>query len=299
MNIGYVKIRKKIRQAKTLNDFIYNLKLDLFNVLNIVEQDKFNNQIFYLNNLNSKSKQRLVQKLKELKTDYVIIEGKNDIEYPKLKGKYLIKNMIPEIVDMCYKLLKPTIDEVYVCTNIFNQENVSIIEDLIGKVKVVNVVTNNQNYYRLERRLEQKDIFITVSSNRRKSLKNAYITVNLDFNNFEEYNINRNMLIIDTTGEATVPKSFNGIIVRKITINTKKVLRVLSEFENFDRNSLIEAEIIKLDGYNKVRNYIKMAKIYIQDMYNIRKIDYSDFNRLKHIQDMKNTKKKPLNHIKS
>lgn len=299
MNIGYVKIRKKIRQAKTLNDFIYNLKLDLFNVLNIVEQDKFNNQIFYLNNLNSKSKQRLVQKLKELKTDYVIVEGKNDIEYPKLKGKYLIKNMIPEIVDMCYKLLKPTIDEVYVCTNIFNQENVSIIEDLIGKVKVVNVVTNNQNYYRLERRLEQKDIFITVSSNRRKSLKNAYITVNLDFNNFEEYNINRNMLIIDTTGEATVPKSFNGIIVRKITINTKKVLRVLSEFKNFDRNSLIEAEIIKMDGYSKVRNYIKMAKIYIQDMYNIRKIDYSDFNRLKNIQDLKKTKKKPLNHIKS
>lgn len=283
MNIGYVKIRKKvIKQNRSwLYAFRKNTILSCKKILNIVEQDKYNKNIFYLNNLKTESKLKLINKLIEEKIDVAIVEDNNKINFPTLDGRFTIKAMLPEIVDYCYKIVKPELDEVYVCTEFFSLENISIIEDLTKRVKVVNVVTSHRRYRNLEKRLEENDIFITVSGNKRLSLKKAKIVVNLDFQDFNNYNINRDMVVIDITGKLKLPKSFDGVVVRKVIVDTKKVIRVFSELENFNKQDLIEAELAKINNYIKEREYISIGKIYLDSLYNEREISLQDFLRLK------------------
>ena len=283
MNIGYVKIRKKkeLSEGNTIKNYFENFRIDIKSLLNIVEQDKYNQSIFYLNNLKLESKTKLINNLMNEKIDCILIEGENKIEYPTLDGRYTMKAMIPELAEYCYKVMKPELDEIYVCTEVFSFENVNIIEDLTKRVKVVNIVTNHRRFRNLEKRLEERDIFITVSGNKRLSLKKAKIVVNLDLSDFSIYNINRDMVIIDVTGKMQTPKSFNGIIIRKVSVNTKKVLRVFSEYEGFNKQDIIEAELAKINDYNKAREYIAFGKIYVDQVLDQNPINIEEFSRIR------------------
>ena len=105
-------------------------------------------------------------------------------------------------------------------------------------------------FYYYEKQMESKQIYFNVSSNKRKSLKKAYFTINLDFKNFNGFNLNRNMIIVDVNGNINVPMGFNGIIIRKCKINTQTA-----------------------------REKIKMDKIYIENLYNNRIIDIGEIKR--------------------
>lgn len=286
MNIGYVKIRKKkaLKKGTIIGNLWENSIISIKSLLNIVEQDKYHKEIFYLNNLKKDSRVKIANRMIEENIDFAVVEDSKQIEFPTLNRVYTTKSLIPELIEYCYNLLKPEIDEVYISTEIFSFENVSIIEELTKKAKVVNVVTNHRRYRNLEKRLEEKDIFITVSGNKRQSLKKAKILVNLDFKNLDSYNINRNMIIIDITGKMQLPKSFNGIVIKSVQVNTKKVMRVFSDFEGFNKQELIEAELAKINDYKKSREYIKSNKIYIDKLYNKKQIQIQDFSRLRTTQ---------------
>ena len=134
-------------------------------------------------------------------------------------------------------------------------------------------------FYYYEKQMESKQIYFNVSSNKRKSLKKAYFTINLDFKNFKGFNLNRNMIIVDVNGNINAPMGFNGIIIRKCKINTPKKLRIFSEFENFNKEKLIDYDILKCSNYNSAREKIKFDKIYIEKLYNNRIIDIGDIKR--------------------
>ena len=272
MNIGYVRLNKKTKICKGyyLRGVLDNIKFYIKSWFNIAEKDKYNENVFYLNNLKAESKNKLINKLLDEKIDCAIVENNNLIEFPKLNGTYLMRVMIPEIVDYCYEKIKPEQDEVYVCTEVFSFENVRIIEELTKKTKVVNVVTSHRRYRNLEKRLEDRGIFITVSGNKRQSLKKAEIVVNLDLDDLTIYNINRNMCVVDVTGNVKMPRSFVGDIIRKVSVDTKKVMRVFSEFENFNRQDLIEAELIKLNDYDKAREYVLNNRICINQDFEVK-----------------------------
>lgn len=57
-------------------------------------------------------------------------------------------------------------------------------------------------------------------------------------------------------------------------------MRIFSEYENMDRSSLIEAEILKLKEYNKARDYINLAKLRIISVKGTREISSEDFKRI-------------------
>ena len=76
-----------------------------------------------------------------------------------------------------------------------------------------------------------------------------------------------------------IPKSFNGIVIKKVEVKTQRVLRVFGEFEGFDKSKLIEAEMLKLGDYAKIRNYIHMGGIFISGLYNKRKILTKDLKK--------------------
>ena len=83
----------------------------------------------------------------------------------------------------------------------------------------MNIVTENDSFFNLDRELENQNIFITVSKNKRRALKNAKFIINIDFTNFKDFNMNRTATIIDCGSKTEFSKSFEG---EKIQLNLKR-----------------------------------------------------------------------------
>ena len=186
MNIALVKLDK----LKRLEKFYKKL----FKIIRVV------NRTYYIPDTNEKIKNKLILKLKSDGIDYAITEKEIDLDYPKLDGKHLLKCAIPEILNYCFKLLNKNaeLEEIYVLAENYTKENIKIIETLTEKIKVVNVVTTHlKQFQELEKKLERRDIYITVSSNKRKALKNAELIINLDSKNFNGFNVNKSSIIVN------------------------------------------------------------------------------------------------------
>lgn len=249
MKIAFVNLIKNDKKG-----FLSNVKYCVESKLNKIYKQNDN---FYVYNYNEKTKRKIIKKLRDY--DYAITEQDFDIGFKTLTGQTITKYMIYEIYKSCSRRK----DEITLLMNTLSEENVEIIRDLASKIKVINIVTENEAFFNLDRNLEKQNIYITVSSNKRKSLKNAEIAVNFDFRSIKKYNFNRNMTIIDLTNTLEIPRAFNGKIIRKLNITTKKKLRIFTEYENFNKSKLIEYQILSLQRYQKIREYIEMNKIKI------------------------------------
>ena len=275
MNLAYIKMDKP--KKGLLNKIFYKIR----KTLNIVYKDKLVKENYYLSNLNDKSKKKLLNLLIKNNVDYIVEENGIDINYRKLNGTFSLKYMIPELTLYCFKLINPKIEEIFICADSFSDENIQIIKDLSSYVKVVNIISSNSRYLSLEEELERSGIYITVNNNKRKSLKRANVIINLDFKDFKNYTINRNLIIIDISGKLNISKGFDGIYIKKIKIETKKVMRVFNEYENFEKDKLIEAEMVRIEKYSKVRDYIKLNKFEINQVMGERIIELDEFKDIK------------------
>lgn len=274
MNIGYIKLDKP--ETGFFNIIKYRIKY----FLNLVYKDKYIKENYYITKLNDKSKNKLIEMLKKDKIDYIVQEKGIDIDYPKLNGSFTLKYMLSDVTKYCFKLIDLKIEEVFICTNKFSNENIQIIKDLSSNVKVVNIISENSRYLILEKQLENEGIYITVNNNKRKSLKNANIVINLDFKDFKGYVTNRNMVLIDISNNMKISKGFDGIYIKGIKIGTDKIMRIFGEYENFEKDKLIEAEMLKINSYELVRKYIQMNKFIIKDVIGERVIRIEEFKRL-------------------
>ena len=278
MNIKYIKMDKLSKI-----EYMYR---------NLFCKIKEENNIIYIPSNKEKIIKKLVQKLKEDEVDYIIKDKSVQLKYNELDGRYINKYLIPEILDFCFKYLEKEgkLEEIYVCTNNFNRENIDIVQELVNKVKVVNIVTNQlRQFQELEKRLEKNDIYITVSSNKRKALKKANIIINLDFQNFNGFNINRNSIIINCNQNIEVGKDFEGIYIQKVAISTNKVMRIFSEMPDMDKDKLIEAELLKEKDYFSRRAFIISNKIKIVNLMGKRTIiNKNEFMDVKKKQNVEN-----------
>lgn len=252
MNIALVKLDK----LKGLEKFYKKL----FKIIRVI------NRTYYIPDTNEKIKNKLILKLKSDGIDYAITEKEIDLDYPKLDGKYLLKCAIPEILNYCFKLLNKNaeLEEIYVLAENYTKENIKIIETLTEKIKVVNVVTTHlKQFQELEKKLERRDIYITVSSNKRKALKNAELIINLDSKNFNGFNVNKSSIIVNCNNEFNLNKDFEGICIEKINVEIKKIMRIFAENENMDRQELFEAELLKTSQYDEARYILEKSKMQV------------------------------------
>ena len=275
MNLGYIKLDKP--QKGLFSKFIFQIRKNF----NLAYKDKTIDENYYICNLEDKSIDRLIKLLKKDNIDYIIAEKGIDINYKKLNGSFALKYMIPEVVKYCFRLINPKTEEVYICTNNFTNENIQIIKDLSSYVKVVNIISSNSRYLALEKELEGRGIYITVNNNKRTSLKRANVIVNLDFKDLKNYSISRNIIIVDVSNKFNIDKGFDGIYIKGVKIGTKKIMRVFGEYENFEKNQLIEAEMVKIEKYNMVREYIGINKFEIEQVIGERIIELDEFTRIK------------------
>ena len=277
MNLGYIKLDKP--KKAIINKICFQIR----KTFNLVYKDKYIKENYYMSNLKDESKKKLIKLLKKNEIDYIIAEKGIDINYKKLNGSFTLKYMIPEVVKYCFRLIHPKMEEIFICTNNFTSENVQIIKDLASYVKVVNIISSNSRYVVLEKELERSGIYITVNNNKRTSLKRANIIVNLDFKNLKNYSISRNLIIIDISSKFNIDKGFDGIYIKGIKVGTEKIMRIFSEYENFEKDQLIEAEMLKIEKYNMVRDYIKINKFEIKEVIGERRIELGEFDRMKRL----------------
>lgn len=212
-NKKYLNINKKYIDEKVLTKMLKKCKIE-------------EAQFVYSNNI------KLSENLKE----------------NKYTGKIVLRNMIIPLLEHLEKNLNIDFRFENIFLTVDNDKNKNIIVDLGNRCKSISLVTDNiRKLYRLDSRLNKDDnIIVSVSSNRRKALQRARIAVNFDYDEtfFENFNINRNCIIINLSNNAlTLKNSFQGSIIEKLEIDYINKYENFINIDNFDKTILYETFI--------------------------------------------------------
>lgn len=193
----------------------------------------------------------------------------NNIEI--IEGKWLFKMLIYDIVDYILNKRNKVKEksEITITVNRCSNWIEEIIKNLAINSKAVKIVTSHiEEFQKLEESLYEEGIIITVSNNKRKSLANSNIILNIDFPKeiFNTYKICDEAIIINFEEEVIIRKKrFTGIIINSYTLEIKKdtdLFNVIKEnnFEKYDLNDICEYYTI-LDEHNlesiKIKSLIK------------------------------------------
>ncbi len=277
---------KKLEKTEKLK-FIEKLKMKLNKLIirNIDENRKIvmfpideknqDKMLKLLNNkIDSNCKIVISKKLKKL-------EGK--IQCKVIKGKLVQKALLDKILQLAVGNLK--VQDIHIVSQKYNLDVVKTVDYLVEKVKTVNIVTNEiAKYKKLEETYADKGILITVTNNRKKSLKRAGVVINFDMNNEElnSYNVNRNAIIINLA-DTTIDKitGFEGIIINNVEIElSEEIRKIFTEnnlYEYFDNSALYESINNSIDINNKD---IRLKEI----VGNNGVITYDEINRCKKLK---------------
>jgi len=175
--------------------------------------------------------------------------------YCKSNGKIIMKKSLIKIFEYIFRLnnVNINLENVYILVNEYNKQNTYIINELIEKFKTVNIITENiKRYKRMENYWYSKGVLITVSNNRRKSLRNAKYIINIDFdkNKILMYNINSNSIIINLVDEfISIKSNFNGVLINNIElkIDSNKECFINEFYGNINKKIFLETIIKKND----------------------------------------------------
>lgn len=268
--VGYIRYNNRIYEnywGKILNIirkiFIKVIVEKIENgVIILIPKYDFNKSNNFIKN---KIIKQINNKLENNNIKYVVFEEKlqslkNQIEnIDVLNGKYLMKNVVFEILKHIYKIKKTNIklENIYIFLNEYTPNNISIVKMLSTKCKTVNIITENLKYFsRLEESLYKEGILITVSNNKRKSAKNAEIIINFDFSksSIEKYSINMNAIIINLTNEKIFfENTFRGVLINNFEICINSNLSCFCDefYGEINKKLYLESFLI-----NREQNYI-------------------------------------------
>lgn len=260
MIIGYV--RKHNRQYEKKIEVIRKIIRMIFLKVKI---ERIGNDVMFLLP-NYKKYNKILLKIfswqinmyaKRFNIDQLIIE--KDLQFPnecfrttfKSNGKLIMRKKMMQIFEYIFSINKENInlENVYVLVNEYTKQNIYAISKLVETFKTVNIVTENIRRFRmLENSLFSKGILITVSNNKRKSLKNAKYIINIDFDKIRilMYNIKSNSIIINLADEdIKLKNNFNGVLVNnfELEVNSNKTCFINEFYGNIDVKIFLEMMI--------------------------------------------------------
>ena len=281
----------KVLNKKLIPKFIQKIIIKFIEKTNkffIVDIDE-ENKIFVLPNIEKeKVYKNIVKKVKTIKTKRKteLVLSKEVKKYTRFLNGMKIRNGKTILVDSIDNILQKIIGEIkietidlYILANSYTQTSVNFIKKISKKVKSVNLITNRVDKYKMiEEMLLEEGIAISISNNKKKSLKNSKIIINLDFNNedIKKYNINRNACIINIGNDTitNIIHGFEGVIIQNIDviISNKNFFESNNIYDKFEKIDLFETiksqkmdlEIEALYGLN--------GKISEKELLNVRKI---------------------------
>lgn len=246
-----------------------------------------NNYIISINDMkNKRIKKKLAKKIlklnigaivfsKELEGDFKeevceLLNLGDKINIQILNGKKLMEFMEFDILKYILEKQKKKMTEqdIYIVFKKDNKLNLNFLKRFIENYRMTNVVTNDIERLKniQDNLINNDDILISVSNNKRKALKRAkyILNINLKKEELEKYRINREAIIINIQEFIKYDNpGFDGINVNYFEINVPDELE--ERFEqignNFDIIKLYESILLsETTGENIESIYNKIAR---------------------------------------
>ena len=296
INNGYIftmlfHINRKREEISLLNKIFYNLvikKIKKFIIENSIEGIVVSRELikndYFMQQLKSKKKQDSIEKVNNNKNI--------NIDFNKIKlidGSILFEYMAYDVVKYIMKIQNKecNLEDIYILINNFNKHD--IIENIlffISKFRNVNIITENINEFKKieEKIYKETGIYVTVSNNKRKSLKRVKYIINIDFGeNINRFNLYRKAIVIDSKKYNI--KNFEGINITNFDIDVceeiKDYFRKYNLLNITNLAILYETTINKNDKFMDVRKKIKDSEIIVTKLYgNNGVIDENEYKQL-------------------
>ena len=292
----YIKLVENEDEVK--KSFINKIFKKLDNYFPKIEEKKINDKtLIVLYNTNKKTLSRLSKYISincicKVCLSENLLGNQEFLEYitnEKVKifdGKWLFKYLVLECASYVCSCKKEILDyqEISILCNTPNDIVFNNIKELALKIRVLNVVTNNEKRFKkIEKELyEKKGIILNVSNNHTKSLKKSDIIFNFDFSedDINKFSFSKNACIINLKDEIKINlKSFEGINANFYSIQIpNKYLVDTTLLSEFNSSILYESYIYKNTSYQNIIDEIRNDNITIEFLYGrngkIRKNEY-------------------------
>ncbi len=195
-----------------------------------------------------------------------------------LDGRGIMPYLIKETLEYILKKQgsKTELEDIYICIKEYKTLHTENIIYLMQYFKNINIVTPNiKEFQRLADKIEEKEnIIITVTNNKKKSLKKAKVIVNFDMleSEINKYTIYREAIILTINEKGFYESNtFNGIQIRKIGIDTsneiKEFFKKYNLLENNELATLYESKINKKQDLLKIKQQMEKDKIKVIKLY--------------------------------
>lgn len=246
--------------TKKDNKILVNFDLDKFNI-------KKAKKILKILNKNSV---RNVVLSKELQKNEMLINYLNSSNVNIFNGRWLEKYLAYEIVKyiLVKKNIKEEETEIAILINQIDEVSTENIKLFSKEFKRVNVVTNHiEKLKNIEESIfDEFGIMITITNNKKKSLKNAKIILNMDFPNelINKFNIYDEAIILNLDGDIKINKKrFSGLNINNYEISLNDVDYLSEEFYIRD---IFESQIYKKAIFKNIRKEIKDKGVNIEQL---------------------------------
>ena len=268
-----------------------------------------NNCIIAIHDKNRKNiEKKLVKKICKLNIDTIVfsreLEGNfkdkicemlsidDNIDVKMINGKKLMEYMSFDIIKYILEKQKHNIkqEDIYIIFKKDNSLNLNFLVRFIENFRMTNVVTNDITRLKnvQDNLINNENILISVSNNKKKALKRAkyVLNVNLTTEDLEKYNINRNAIIINIRENVKYNKpGFEGVNVNYFDIILPDELE--EKFEqignNFDLVKLYESVLLteNLHKLDEVHEKIATDEIKITNIIGLNgSISDKEFERV-------------------
>ena len=189
-------------------------------------------------------------------------------------GKWLFEALSQKVLEYIVNKRGLKKEELHISILVNNPSEITIenIKNIVQEYKRVNIITNHLSKFKnIEKQiLEEYGIMITVTNNKRKSLENSEIILNIDFPEelINRYNIYEEAIIVNIQANIKIKrKRFNGININDYEIT--KVSRDEFDFEKenkFYEKDIYEGNIYKNQPPKDILKTIEKDKVKISKL---------------------------------
>ena len=195
-----------------------------------------------------------------------------------LDGRGIMPYLIQETLENILKRQgsKTELEDLYICVKENKPLHIENIIYLMKYFKNINIVTPNiKEFQRVADKIEENEnIIITVTNNKKKSLKKAKVIVNFDLleNEINKYIIYREAVILTIDEKGFYESNtFNGIQIRRIGIDASNEIKDFFEQYNLlddnELSALYESRINQKQGLSQIKQQMKKDEIKVTKLY--------------------------------
>ncbi len=222
--------------------------------------------------INKLSNSKKVVLSKQAQEEVQFVNYLNSYGIQIANGRWLFEILLTNIVE--YLIHKKKIEKanISILINDLTEIELRNIKTLAIKYKTINIVTNHiEKFTKLEEKLQEEGVIITITNNKKKSLMKPNIIINVDFPKelLNKYRIKEDSDIINLRGKMKIiQKRFNGLNINNYEIDFRDDKKEICAYSGkFYLRDLYESKLYKKQGIDAILQEINRDKIVIKKLY--------------------------------